>query len=284
VTQSTTHEAKGINYKMSPANVSVITAAGIDCCVLANNHVLDWGRSGLIETLSTLELAGVRGAGAGRSAAAAAAPAVLDTRKGARILVFGFASPCSGVPRNWAAGAGTSGVNLIPNLTVEHAQAIAQTIDAVRRPGDVVVASIHWGRNWGYDIPQAQCRFAHRLIESGAVDIVHGHSSHHFKAIEVYRNKAILYGCGDFIDDYEGISGNEEFRDDLALMYFPTIRAGDGMLTALEMVPLQIRNMHLNPASTADRARLLERLNRECARFGTSIGAGLDGTLRLEWK
>jgi poly-gamma-glutamate synthesis protein (capsule biosynthesis protein) len=283
VTHSAAYEAKGINYKMSPANVPVITAAGIDCCVLANNHVLDWGRSGLLETLSTLELAAVHGAGAGRSAAAAAAPAVLDTRQGARILVFGFASPCCGVPRDWAAGAGTPGVNLIPGLTVEHAEGIAETIHGLRKARDVAIASIHWGRNWGYEIPEAQIRFAHHLIDTGAVDLVHGHSSHHFKAIEVYRSKAILYGCGDFIDDYEGISGYEEFRDDLVLMYFPTIRAGDATLSALEMVPLQVRNMRLIPASTADRAWVLERLDRECARFGARVGVSSNGTLRLQW-
>ena len=284
VTHSTAYEAKGINYRMSPANVPVITGAGIDCCVLANNHVLDWGRAGLIETITGLELAGVHCAGAGDSAATAARPAVVNTRKGARILVFGFASGCSGVPRHWAASAGTPGVNLIPSLTIEHAEAIAQTVHAVRRPGDVVVASIHWGSNWGYDIPEAQIRFAHRLIEAGAVDIVHGHSSHHFKAIEVYRNRPILYGCGDFIDDYEGISGYEEYRDDLVLMYFPTMRAADGALTALEMVPLHVRTMRLNPASAADRAWVLERLDRECDRFGTSVGVGSDGTLRLQWR
>jgi poly-gamma-glutamate synthesis protein (capsule biosynthesis protein) len=284
VTHSSAYEPKGINYRMNPANVPVITAAGIDCCVLANNHVLDWGRPGLIETMTGLESAGVHCAGAGYSAATAARPAILNTRKGARVLVFGFASPCSGVPRHWAANAGTPGVNLIPSLTIEHAEAVAQTIHAVRRPGDVVIASIHWGRNWGYDIPEAQIRFAHRLIDAGAVDIVHGHSSHHFKAIEVYRNRPILYGCGDFVDDYEGISGYEEFRDDLVLMYFPTLRATDGVLIALEMVPLQVRTMRLNPASTVDRAWVLERLDRECGRFGTSVGIGSDGALRLQWR
>jgi hypothetical protein len=125
--------------------------------------------------MSSLELAGVRCAGAGCSAAAAARPAALDTRKGARILVFfGFASRCSGVPRHWAAGAGPPGVNLIPSLAVEDADSVAETIHAARKPGDVVVASIHWGRNWGYEVPQAQVRFAHGLIDTGAVDLVHG--------------------------------------------------------------------------------------------------------------
>ena len=284
VTRSTAYEAKGINYKMSPANVRAITAAGIDCCVLANNHVLDWGRPGLIESLSTLEQAGVLCAGAGLTKASAAGPAVLDIRKQARILVFALASPCSGVPHHWAATGSMPGVNLLPSLSLEHAQRIAEAIHVARQPHDMVVASIHWGRNWGYEIPNAQVVFAHHLIETGAVDLVHGHSSHHFKAIEIYRNKCILYGCGDFIDDYEGISGYEEFRDDLVLMYFPTICVADGTLTALEMVPLQIRNMRLNPVSAADRAWLLDRLNRECAKFGTCvIVRPEDHALRLQW-
>ena len=283
VTTSTDYEPKGINYRMSPANMPAITAAGIDCCVLANNHVLDWGTAGLLDTLTVLGGAGVRRAGAGCCPTDAAAPAVLATAKEARVLVFAFASTCSGVPRDWAAGTGKPGVNVLPSLAVQHAERLAQDILAVRRPHDLVVASVHWGPNWGYEIPDAQRRFAHHLIDAGAVDLVHGHSAHHFKAIEVYRNKAILYGCGDFIDDYEGIAGYEEFRDDLVLMYLPRIGAADGTLATLEMVPFQIRNMRLNPVSAPDRAWLLQRLNRECARFGTYAAVGADGMLRLHW-
>ena len=65
--------------------------------------------------------------------------------------------------------------------------------------------------------------FAHRLIEAGGVDIIHGHSPHHVKAIEVYCGKLILYGCGDFLDDYEGISGQKYFRSDLGLIISPSL-------------------------------------------------------------
>jgi poly-gamma-glutamate capsule biosynthesis protein CapA/YwtB (metallophosphatase superfamily) len=61
----------------------------------------------------------------------------------------------------------------------------------------------------------------------------HGHSSHHTKAIEIYRSRLILYGCGDFLNDYEGIGGYEEFRDDLALMYFPDMDPTSAVLVAL---------------------------------------------------
>jgi poly-gamma-glutamate synthesis protein (capsule biosynthesis protein) len=116
------------------------------------------------------------------------------------------------------------------------------------------------------------------------VDIVFGHSSHHPKGIEVYRGKLILYGCGDFLDDYEGITGYEAFRDDLVLMYFPTMRTADGTLISLEMVPLQIRNMCLHRASRADAEWLASILNREGKTLQTSVKLGLDGVLRLEWQ
>jgi poly-gamma-glutamate capsule biosynthesis protein CapA/YwtB (metallophosphatase superfamily) len=281
VTRSTEPEPKGINYKMNPANVGVIIASSLHCCVLANNHVLDWGARGLIETLTTLEQAGVHCAGAGRDQTSAAAPAILPVPGKARLLVYAFASPTSGVPTAWAATAHKPGVNLLPSISEAGAQVLADEIHAARRPGDIVVLSIHWGPNWGYDIPDEQIAFAHRLIDSGAADVIHGHSSHHVKGIEVYRQKLILYGCGDFIDDYEGISGYEEFRDDLVLMYFPVVRTDDGTLAELDMVPLQTRCMRLHRASPADATWLANVLNREGGRFGAHIRIGPDQVLKL---
>jgi poly-gamma-glutamate synthesis protein (capsule biosynthesis protein) len=161
---TTSEEAlpKGINYRMHPRNVACLQAAGIDCCVLANNHVLDWGIPGLLETVESLRRAGISTAGAGRNAADAARPAVLDAGKG-RVLVFGFGSPTSGVPIDWSAGEGRPGVQVLPDLSAQTASRVADRIHAQRRPGDLVVASIHWGGNWGYEIPRAQREFAHRL-------------------------------------------------------------------------------------------------------------------------
>ena len=107
---------------------------------------------------------------------------------------------------------------LLTDLSDASVARIAGRVGRLRRTGDVVVMSIHWGPNWGFEIPEEHRRFA--LIDNAGVSIVHGHSSHHPIAIEVYRNRLILYGCGDFLNDYEGISGYEEFLDDLTLRYF----------------------------------------------------------------
>ncbi|MDH3233697.1 MAG: CapA family protein, partial [Alphaproteobacteria bacterium] len=160
------------------------------------------------------------------------------------------------------------GVNLLADLSLGSVRPNAQRIGRMKMSRDIVVVSVHWGGNWGYEVSREQVDFAHALIDEAGADVVFGHSSHHPKAIEVYHERLILYGCGDFIDDYEGIAGYEAYRDDLVLAYFVTLRARDGGLEALAMVPLQVRNFRLNRASLEDAAWLRDALNRESRRFG----------------
>lgn len=280
VTTSERAEPKGINYRMHPSNVSVLTAAGIDCCVLANNHVLDWGVAGLVETLDTLGNSKIHSAGAGRRLVDAEAPAILDVGVDARVLVFGLGSIDSGIPRSWSAEATAPGVCLLRDFSSASAADVARVVERTKRPGDVAVASIHWGVNWGYDVPMSHQRFARMLIERASIDVVHGHSSHHPRAIEICDGHPVVYGCGDFLNDYEGISGYTQFRGDLALMYFVTIDSQSGKFRRLEMVPLQVHRFRLRTALDADRAWLRDTLDRECARFGHRVDAR-DGKLVL---
>ena len=272
---------KGIHYRMHPENVGVLKAAAIDCCVVANNHTADLGFRGLGETLETLRRANIKSAGAGETAAEAAAPAILEVAPGTRLLVFGYAMDSAGVPESWAAGPSSPGVNFLSDLSAETR---ATTVDSIRRqsrPEDLVIFSVHWGSNWGYDVPDEQIEFAHALIDSGAVDIVHGHSSHHVRPLDVYKGKLIVYGAGDFLNDYEGIEGNESYRDDLALMYFPTLDAQTGQLVRLRIVPLQIFQFRLRHASEADAAWLSKVLTRESRQFGTRVNLQ-NGNLEVE--
>jgi poly-gamma-glutamate synthesis protein (capsule biosynthesis protein) len=269
---------KGINYRMHPDNVPCITAAGIDCCVLANNHVLDYRRSGLLETLHTLERVGVRSAGAGRNLAQARAPAVIDVPGKGRVIVFGLGTETSGILPSWAAAEDRPGVALLETLADETVATIGAMVGSVKGRRDVVVASIHWGGNWGFVVPDRYVRFAHGLIRAG-VDLVHGHSSHHVRPIEIFEGKLILYGCGDFLDDYEGIAGHEEFRDDLVLMYFPTVDPLTGRLCDLRMTPMQIRNFRLKRASREDARWLRDTINRESRKFDFRVKLGEDHRL-----
>ncbi|MFQ6022280.1 MAG: CapA family protein [Acidiferrobacterales bacterium] len=276
-------KGKGINYRMHPKNIPCITAAKIDCCVLSNNHVLDWGYSGLAETLETLKRVKVKSAGAGRNIAEAETPAVLEVPGKGRVIVFGFGSESSGIPWHWRATESKAGVNLLKDLSNETIRDVTVQVQAIKQEGDILVASIHWGANWGYEILREETTFAHKLIDEAGVDVIHGHSSHHPKGIEIYRDRPIIYGCGDFLNDYEGISGYEEFRDDLGLMYFVTVDPLTGKLFRFEMTPIQIKQFQVNRASKADAQWLKETLSRECAKLGTRVELTKEDRLSLQW-
>jgi len=270
VTRSDRPEPKAINYRMHPSNLPCVAAASIDCCVLANNHVLDWSMEGLVETLAVLSAAGIGHAGAGLDAEAAAAPAALDLPGGKRLLVYAAASDSSGVSPSWAAAPGRPGVNFLDERDEQAIGPLARRIARDRRDGDIVLFSIHWGPNWGYDVGPGARRFAHRLIEEAGVDVVHGHSSHHPKAIELHRGRPILYGCGDLINDYEGIGGEAEFRPDLSLIYLLGI-GSDGRCASIEMLPFRIVRFQLSRASPEEAGWLKERLGREYRAFGLGL-------------
>ena len=224
--------------------------------------------------MTTLDTAGLGYAGAGANAAAAARPWVGSLPGGGHLLVFGYGLDSSGIPSGWAAAPDSAGINLLPDLSSETATDVIRHINDWRQPGDLVVLSIHWGGNWGYDIPQRQRAFAHALIDAGAVDLVHGHSSHHPKAMEIYRGKPVLYGCGDFINDYEGISGQEKYRGDLSVMYLPSFRLPDYKLDAVRLVPFQMHRFRLRRVNQADFVWLRDRLGAECRRFSGTLRKG----------
>jgi poly-gamma-glutamate capsule biosynthesis protein CapA/YwtB (metallophosphatase superfamily) len=271
---------KEIHYRMHPANLPCLPAGRPDVCVLANNHVLDFGRRGLAETLDSLAGAGLRTAGAGRDAAGASRPAIVLLDGGRRLLVFSFGMPSSGVPQSWAATGSRGGVGFVAGPSDAAAAEVADRIRRMKRPGDIAVISVHWGSNWGYRIPRDQVDSAHALIDAGA-DVVHGHSSHHPRPLEVYRGKLVLYGCGDFINDYEGITGYEQYRDDLRLLYHPSLEPGTGKLTSLRITPLQARRMRLCHASSDDCRWLRSLLDRLSEGFLPCAAPDPEGTLTL---
>jgi poly-gamma-glutamate synthesis protein (capsule biosynthesis protein) len=270
---------KQIHYRMHPGNVGCLTAARLSVCTLANNHVLDYGAAGLCETLDTLARAGIKTAGAGRNLAEAQAPARVDLPGGGRVSLVAVGSETSGVYASWAATESAPGVDVIADLSETSARALAERIRSTIEDRDLAVVSIHWGSNWGYQVPASHVQFAHALIDGG-VDLVYGHSSHHIRPVEVYRNRLILYGCGECLNDYEGIQGYEEFRDDLVLLYVATIDAA-GALTRLRMSPMRIQRFRLRTAAQSEARWLRDVLNRISASFGTRVTIDAEARLTL---
>jgi poly-gamma-glutamate capsule biosynthesis protein CapA/YwtB (metallophosphatase superfamily) len=269
---------KVVLYRMHPNNVGCLTAIRPDVCALANNHILDFGYAGLTDTLRVLTEAGIACAGAGLDVEQAQRPIVVTLPDGGRVVIASCGMGSSGIPSKWAASGRRPGVAFVPDLSDRSAAEVARRIHAEKRPGDVAIVSLHWGSNWGYDVDNGQIRFAHKLIDEG-VDVVHGHSSHHPRPIEVYHGKLILYGCGDTVDDYEGIGTYESFRHELRLLYFATVNRDTGSLDLLRMVPMRMRRMRLEGVPADDAEWLRATVEQMSRRFGTRVEKTADGVL-----
>jgi poly-gamma-glutamate synthesis protein (capsule biosynthesis protein) len=246
---------KGVHYRMHPDHLESLRVAGIDACVLANNHVLDWGAAGLHDTLAALKSSGIGAVGAGADRRAAQRPLALPLPGGGRLLVSAWAHPSSGVPRQWGASEHWGGVALLPELDERGLRRIEAALTPQRGSGDLTLVALHWGGNWVEEIPAEHRRFARALIERGLADVVHGHSSHHPLPVEVHGGTAILYGCGDLINDYEGIAEPlgrpPALRSDVVCLYLLELRRAGGELERLEVVPFRLRRFRLSPRNRA---------------------------------
>lgn len=275
--------SKRIHYRMHPGNLAALSAARPDVCTVANNHVLDFGPLGLRETLAALSDAGLRTAGAGADADAAQRPAALPLDDGTRVLVFAMGMASSGIPVSWAATDSRPGVHLLPAGTGAAAGHALEVVRRHREPGDIVVVSLHWGSNWGYEVSRGHRALAHALIDGG-VDVLFGHSSHHPRPVEVYRGRLILYGCGDGIDDYEGIKGHDGYRPELRLLHLVSVASETGALTGLRMATMRARRMRLERATGEDVRWMQATLDRISRPFGSRVVATPRDQVSIDWQ
>ena len=180
--------------------------------------------------------------------------------------MFGLGSTPSGIPRDWAVRQDRPGIWLLSDLSPAAAVRLAQRFGALRKPDDLVVVSIHWGSNWGYEVPEEQ-----RLVRSCADrcsrsaifswDIPPPPTT----VGKVHKGKLVrLYGCGDFITDYEGIYGYEQYRGDTPPSPILPGYSGRAHLTGLTLLPYQTYRFRLRRASKKDMKWLQATLDREC--------------------
>lgn len=240
---------KVFNFKSDPSHVATLQAAGIDAVNLANNHVLDYGVEGLVETLEMLDRADIAHVGAGRNGEEACSAVQLGG-----VTLFG----CTDNEPGWKAGEKRSGVHY---LSVGELPAVPK--------GDLVILSIHWGPNMRQRPPGHFRAFAHALIDAG-VDVIHGHSAHIFQGVEIYKGRPILYDTGDFLDDY---AIDPELRNDQSFFFILED------LHRLRMVPVQISHFQVNQVPGE---AICARMDSLCQELGTPC-TQKEGELVIEW-
>jgi poly-gamma-glutamate capsule biosynthesis protein CapA/YwtB (metallophosphatase superfamily) len=99
----------------------------------------------------------------------------------------------------------------------------------------------------------------------------------------VYKEKLIIYGAGDLINDYEGITGYEQYRGDLSLMYFAEIDTSTRNLRSLKLIPVKMHRFRLTRVSANEAGWLHEMLGSEYRKMGTALRMDRDNSLWLEW-
>ncbi len=120
--------SKEVHYRMHPKNLPILKTLQVDCCSLANNHSLDWGKAGLLDSLNFLEKAKIRTVGAGKNLEAAQKPVIFELRNGGRVLIFGAGSYSSGIPIEWRAEANQAGLFLIDDSDTSQIKAMDELV------------------------------------------------------------------------------------------------------------------------------------------------------------
>lgn len=259
---------KVFNYRMHPANLGpILHAGGINFASLANNHTLDFGVEGLNETIQTLQAAEIAHAGAGHTTEEARGPAILHlprTDKAEHYTVHIYSA--SDHPRVWAS---VPGFHLI-DYSRETRARLRGLLNATKPA--LKVFSVHWGPNYEWQPGHRIRALAHFVIDECGVDIVHGHSSHHVQGVEVYRGKLVIYGCGDFVDDY---ALNEEYRNDLGAVWRVVVKEmGHGVgLERLEIFPTRVEQFRacLLDSRDADHVWVRRKIRSLSADSGTTV-------------
>ena len=257
LTTSTKKVPKVFNFKAGPDKVQSLIEAKIDVCNLANNHILDFSEEGLIETILTLDKAGIKHVGAGVNRQKAVEPAVIK-KKNITVGIIGFTDNEPG----WEAKENKAGTNYV---RVGDIGKVEKQIKKLRDEVDILVFTIHWGPNMRRRPTKEFRNFARKVVDAG-VDIFHGHSAHIFQGIEIYKKKLILYDTGDFVDDYYV---DPSLRNDLSLLYL--IEVDKDGLEKVELVPVLISRMQVNKATGGNYRRIVLRIRNLSKEFGTTI-------------
>ncbi|MFZ5876716.1 MAG: CapA family protein [Nitrospirota bacterium] len=252
------------------AAVESLADAGVDLVSLANNHSLDFGRQGLLDTLEALNARGIAAAGAGRTLDEALEPAVVE-RGGVR---FGMAAFCDH-QEDFAARSDAPGIAFLDLDDEGAARAGFQaSFDRMRALGvDWPILSLHWGPNMVWRPSRRFVRLAHAAIDMGYATLF-GHSAHVFHGVELYKGRPIFYSAGDLVDDY---AVDPEFENDHQLLFEVSLRRL--AVDEIAAYPVFIEACRVEFATGPRFDRIAERAARLSDEMGTSFAR--DGDRRL---
>ena len=190
-TRGTPAPDKQFTFRVHPEKVKLMQEMGIDLVTLANNHALDYGRDAMLDTIDTLDHAGIRHVGAGKNLAEARKPAIVELNG----RTFAFIGATRVYPEaDWAAGTDSAGMF----SAYDGGAALAEEVKEAKQQADYVIAYVHWGIEREEMPNEVQKSIAHRLVDAGA-DLVVGAHPHVLQGLEYYQGVPIAYSLGNFV-------------------------------------------------------------------------------------
>jgi len=252
--------AKAFYFRARPAAAELLRRAGVGLCTLANNHALDAGPEGLLDTLDILRRHGIASVGAGADAKAAWASAVLQVA-GQRL---GVLACCDHQP-DFAAGPHSPGIAYLDVADPDQVDALLGRVRSLAAAVDHAIVALHWQPNWVPRVSADYQSLAQRLVEAGA-RLVWGHSPHHFLGVQWLGSSVVLYSTGGLIDDY---AVDAQFRNDRQLLFEIGV-APDGV-ERVRTLPLRLELARTKPAEGADRRWIARRFAALCAEHTSRV-------------
>lgn len=219
-----TNQGSKYSFRFEPVGtVHALSFAGFDVVSIANNHIWDWGRQALTDTVQHLNPAGIGHVGAGRNEAEANAPFIAQLNT-TRIAFLGYTTL---YPRSLEAGED------YPGVSAYRASSTAQQISELKGSGaDIIVVSFHWGDEYATSSNQTQQEIARGLIDAGA-DLVIGHHPHVVQEVEKYKDGWIIYSLGNFVFD-------QFFSPETMSGFMAQARIADDRVKTVEQIPIKL--------------------------------------------
>lgn len=266
-------------FRGRPALARALALGGVDVATLANNHAMDWGAVGLLDTLKHLERVGVRAVGAGATRSEAREPLILEVN-GLKLGILAY----KGTSIESVDQRDPEMVEDYPHPTIAFCdfdapclfRMVRQDVAALTRRADLIVVAFHWGQELSYEPLAFQVALAHAAVEAGA-DAVIGHHPHVLQGVESYLGAPIFYSLGNFVF---GGKWDPDDKDSAIAM----IRLNRRGLVGVDIVPVKSTDPSRHPYQPrplrgAERDRVLSELARRSAAFPETITA-LEGLAR----
>lgn len=186
------------SFRFNPEAVEGLKFAGFDVLSLANNHILDYGREALEDTISILKENNIIPIGAGENYLEANSPVIKELRgsTGSSQVKIAFLGYALMNPKSYEASKDYSGISSFELSRVENEVKMIKTLSIA----DIIVVSFHWGEEYQTRSNKKQQEIGRALAEAGA-DLIIGHHPHVVQELERYKNSWIAYSLGNFIFD-----------------------------------------------------------------------------------